>query len=159
MTRQHGLGMSKMRVLTRNNVLRYVQEKGDVSFAELENTFRGFSDPGDEGCAFEIGNNLILWTGMSREAFNLIEGLFLEKAIDFRTSSHLVYLLNGRTLNLPLAKQRKSYKDPRWLPVTICPGEPEVSPGPASPDGKRIRHSLRHQRADQPPGTQKRKPL
>jgi hypothetical protein len=147
----HGLGMSKMRVLTRNNFLRYVQEKGDVSFAELENIFRGFSDLADDGCAFEIGNNLILWTGMSKEAFTLIEGLFLEKAIDFRTSSHLVYLLNGRTLSLPLAKQRKSYKDPRWLPVTICPGEPGITPNSTSTNGRVRRKPPTRQVADQSP--------
>jgi hypothetical protein len=135
--------------------MRYVQEKGDVSFAELENTFSGFSDPTDDGCAFEIGNNLILWTGMSREVFDLIEELFLEKAIDFRTSSHLVYLLNGRTLSLPLAKQRKSYKDPRWLPVTVCPGEPGVTPNASASNGKAVKKSPKRQVTDQSPRRRK----
>jgi hypothetical protein len=147
-----------MRALTRNGFLQYIQEKGDVSFAELENVFRGFTSPGDDGCAFEIGNNLILWTGMSEEAFAMIEGLFLEKAIDFKTSSQLVYLLNGRTLNLPLAKQRKSYKDLRWLPVTICLGEPGINPSAASLNGKTRETSLRYQRAAHPSGRQKHKP-
>jgi hypothetical protein len=147
-----------MKALTRNGFLQYIQEKGDVSFAELENVFRGFTKSGGDGCAFEIGNNLILWAGMSEEGFNLIECLFLEKTIDFRTSSQLVYLLNGRTLNLPLAKQRKSYKDPRWLPVTICLGEPGLHPTAVSSDGSPQEDSLRYQSSAPSSGRQKHKP-
>ena len=101
-------------------ILALIQSRQDVSFAELARDVPGFaaSDPAE---SFELGIDrpgVILWSGMSRPAFNAMRALQTEGRIQARASGVMVYLIDGVTLSLKIAKPGRSYRRCRWLPVT-----------------------------------------
>ena len=89
------------------------KERG-VSFVELQQAV-GPESEGD--MMWEWKGNLIVWAGMSAQ---FIEAL--KKAdISVRPTTAFVYLADGQTLQLPLAKRFQAYKTPHWLPMVINP--------------------------------------
>ena len=101
-------------------ILALIQSRQDVSFAELARDVPGFasSDPAE---SFELGIDrpgVILWSGLSRHAFNAMRALQTEGKIQARASGVLPYLIDGITLSLKVAKPGRSYRRCRWLPVT-----------------------------------------
>ena len=101
-------------------ILALIQSRQDVSFAELARDVPGFtaSDPAE---SFELGIDrpgVILWSGLSRHAFNAMRALQTEGRIQARASGVMVYLIDGVTLSLKIAKPGRSYRRCRWLPVT-----------------------------------------
>ena len=101
-------------------ILALIQSRQDVSFAELARDVPGFaaSDPAE---SFDLGTDktgVILWSGLSRQAFNAMRALQADGRIRARASGVLPYLIDGITLSLKVAKPARSYKRTRWLPVT-----------------------------------------
>ena len=101
-------------------ILELIQSRQDVSFAELSRDLPGFaaSDPAE---SFDLGTDkpgVILWAGLSRPAFNAMRALQTEGRIRARSSGVMVYLIDGVTLSLKVAKPGRSYRRCRWLPVT-----------------------------------------
>lgn len=101
-----------------SEILKMVKEKPGTSFAELA---RIDGVPGDFNIKWEPedGSNIILWSGVSQAAVAAIHQLVKEKLIEIQSSSLLVYLIDGCTLSLPVAKSIRHFKRPRWLPVTF----------------------------------------
>jgi len=92
-----------------------IKKKRDgVSFAELQN-IKGFN--GDRSMRAGEFENLILWNGMSEEAVEAFIELIEDKKIIVHATSPMIYMFDGCTLGLPVAKKAKSYKNPRWYPV------------------------------------------
>ena len=93
-------------------ILAMVTNKGNVSFAELER-IDGFG-----GGPWSIGvpdHNLIMWRGLTREAFDALEEL--RELIHPKPASFLVYMCDGKVPCLPVAKSARRYKKPHWAPV------------------------------------------
>jgi hypothetical protein len=90
-----------------------------VSFAELSQQIEGFR--GDlEMLDSEVSDNRVLWAGLSREAYDAIRVILAEGDFVLRPASLLVYACDGLMLTLPLAKGRRRYKRPHWVPVCFC---------------------------------------
>ncbi len=107
--------------MMKNQILTMLNKRGDwVSFAELCG-IAGFV--GDLGLVFPGYKNLIIWPGLSKDAFEALKELLAEKVIALESTSLLVYMADGRVPNIPLAKSKRNYKKPRWLPMCIRPGE------------------------------------
>ena len=97
---------------------------GGVSFAELRRRMPDFrsEDPPKGFAIGEWDRNVLIWLGMSRAASAAISELVEENKIYFKSTSLLVYFVDGLTLQLPLAKPGiRKYKSQRWLPVAIYP--------------------------------------
>jgi hypothetical protein len=109
----------------KQQILDYVNRNDWVSFAELQTRIDGFKAAPDEP-AMEIGHgafaNIILWQGLSQAAVDALKELTVEGKLHWRTGSPLSYYCDGAALQLPIAKQAKSYSKPRWLPVFYRPG-------------------------------------
>lgn len=101
----------------KNKILNYVTRYRHVSFAELSNNIDGF----DGDFTFSLMENFILWDGMSEEAGLALDDLLKEKKIKIDEATALTYLMDGKSLKLPIAKQCRKYKTPRWLPVVFNP--------------------------------------
>jgi hypothetical protein len=96
------------------------QHRGGVSFVELSQQVEGFS--GD--LALCCGENLVIWPGVSQEAFDALDELRKTRAIHYFPTSVLVYLADGMVPQMPQAKARRKYKTPHWAPAVINPGPP-----------------------------------
>ena len=101
-------------------ILELIRSRQNVSFAELVRDVAGFAaaDPFD---ACELGTDkpgVLLWSGLSRPAFEALRNLETAGRIRAKPCGLMVYLIDGLSLSLPLAKPGKSYRRPRWLPVT-----------------------------------------
>jgi hypothetical protein len=83
---------------------------------------------GDVG--MEIRPNIFVWVGMSPEFFAAIKQLVEERLVKFGPTQPLVYMIDGQTLNMPLAKRppARGYAKPHWLPVTFNATKIVVSP-------------------------------
>ncbi len=96
-------------------ILDYIKRRKHVSYAELSRDIEGF--PGD----YEdiLKQNLILWSGLSLEASIALSELVSENKITISPASPLVYLIDGISPGLPVAKRVQDYKKRHWLPVTF----------------------------------------
>jgi hypothetical protein len=95
-------------------IVSIVAERDHVSFVELIDAC-GPDAIGD--LQLELKPNLVLWVGVSpifEEAFHLAL-----KRIRPYPDTPMVYFMDGRALNLPIAKSIRAFKQPRWLPVTF----------------------------------------
>lgn len=101
----------------KDKILSYVTKYRHVSFAELSIDIDGFN--GD--FTFSLMENYILWDGMSEEAGLALEELLNENKIKVDGASRWTYLMDGKSLRLPIAKQCRKYKTPRWVPVVLNP--------------------------------------
>ena len=99
-------------------ILKMIEERPGCSFAELSRIegFRGDFRMLSDG---EETSNVVLWDGISLEATDAIRELMREGLIQMETAHFLVYLIDGCTLSLPLAKWGRHYKQRRWLPVVF----------------------------------------
>src|SRR5258705_13215248 len=89
---------------------------GAVSFAELSRHVDGFDG---EGVLAVDANNIVLWAEISYEAADAVRQLLAAGDCYAEPASPLVYMLDGFSLNLPLAQRAVAYKTPHWLPVTL----------------------------------------
>jgi hypothetical protein len=69
--------------------------------------------------------NIFLWFNMTEEAVAAMQGLISDGLIHGRSAHILVYLCDGMIPQVPLAKQARAYKEPRWAPTVFSLG-----PGP-----------------------------
>lgn len=97
-------------------ILALVEELGGVSFVDLGRRIEGFN--GDREY-YLADTEIVIWGGMSPEAIESLNALMDEKKIVPKDSNLLVYLIDGQTLRLPLAKGKRKYKTPHWAPIVF----------------------------------------
>ena len=100
-------------------ILEIVVGRGSVSFAELDRV-EGFGG-GDQELIVDGDqlSNVIVWQRLTEAAVDAIAELQREKFIELKGASRLIYLIDGCSLRLPLAKSRRHYKKPRWWPAVL----------------------------------------
>ncbi|HZW75237.1 MAG TPA: hypothetical protein VFF43_16950, partial [Caldimonas sp.] len=87
-----------------------------ISFAELDQ-LDGFC--GDQTLTLDGYPNLVVWTGISRQAVDDLATLLERGECRLGLASPFTYLIDGKALNLPIAKRLIHYKKPRWLRVVL----------------------------------------
>jgi hypothetical protein len=104
----------------KRDCLTWIRTTDYVSFAELERwlSARGVDVAGDH--TLEVAPNVIVWAGVS-ERFCGIFGQMRGHLDLVPCSSIMVYVVDGKMLDLPIAKRppRGGYAKPRWPPVTL----------------------------------------
>jgi hypothetical protein len=100
-------------------VYRYIKENEGTSYAELEYLFDrlGFDWKGELEIYSDVCDNVIFWTGWSKEAIELINDLQRDELISKVPGQPFIYFIDGKALNLPIVKTNRQYKTPHWLPV------------------------------------------
>ncbi len=100
----------------KEEILNLIKKGGGVSFVELER-IKGFSGNLD---MFIGSSNVIFWQNISGAAIDAIQELLNERKIIMHPSVLIVYLHDGKYINLPICKNLKTkYKKPHWLPVVF----------------------------------------
>lgn len=106
-----------------NHILKLIRAKHDVSFVELEKLFTklGYGFRGDASILVNDVklSNIIIWDGWNKEYTNCLINMLANDQIIVKPTSTLVYLIDGCTLELPVAKHIRRYKKPHWLPVVL----------------------------------------
>ncbi len=96
-------------------IMDLIDQYGHQSFAELSLAF-----PEHKGdCQLEIAKNLVIWAGMDETFWGAIEEI--RPQTELKPTHWFVYLMDGRTLSLPLAKRppKNGYKKPHWVTCVI----------------------------------------
>jgi hypothetical protein len=116
------------------DVVALIDRKGGgVSFVEL------MTIPGARGTQdLKVGGqNVLLWANVSPALVTAISDLMIEGRIDLVGAHPVVYVADGTVMNLPLVKTmariKRGYASPHWLPVTIEKGPNWALPSSASP--------------------------
>jgi len=96
--------------------IRAELKRDHVSFAELSRIegFRGSCEIGF------LDRNILIWQSISREAIDIIRRIQVAHEVYLiPASSALIYIIDGVTLNLPIAKRWQHYKTLHWLPTVF----------------------------------------
>jgi hypothetical protein len=107
-----------------SEIFDYIRKKDDVSFAELSRDIPGFK--GEYEISHDKHTNLIVWAGVSVEGVQAINNLLNKGLLFMRATDKLTYFIDGTHLNLPVAKNVRSYKSRRWLPIVLTYKNPEI---------------------------------
>lgn len=94
---------------------------GNATFAELA-ALPGFRAEDDQiPCSYELASNVVIWAGMTDTACEAIVRLRKRRQVTFEPCPILYYYMDGRALDLPLAKRppERGYKKPHWIPVNV----------------------------------------
>jgi hypothetical protein len=103
-------------------IMAYVAAYDWVSFAELSRKLEAHMDVrGDIALEMALMPNVIVWAGMSQEFFAVFKDLLEAKRLHLHPAHVLTYMVDGGTLDLPLAKRPPpdGYKEPHWLPACL----------------------------------------
>lgn len=107
-----------MATLIKEKIFELICEKmGDVSFVELEDSIENFK--GDFMLNLDDFPRIILWSGLSKDAVVSLKELMIEEKIFAEPCSLLVYLIDGKCMDLPIAKRLFNYSKDRWLPIVF----------------------------------------
>lgn len=103
-------------------IVDLLYKRGDgVSFAELSE-IPNFSGDLCLELLDQDRINVCAWHKCSQGAIDLLSDMTREGIIEIRETDPLVYLLDGKRPQLPLAKKRRQYKKLHWLPCVIYKG-------------------------------------
>lgn len=101
-------------------ILAFIKSRGKgVSMVELERGVEGFLDQGSGRCLMLDQQNLTLWVDISENGAAALTNLIKAGKIDPIPCGTFIYAIDGKVLNIPIAKRAKYYKKTRWLPLVF----------------------------------------
>ncbi len=100
------------------DAIREVLQRDHVTFAELSR-IDGFRGDFQMLVNHYRVSNVIIWSGMSKEAVDALETIRQEGEYEMVPTPFLTYLIDGAALDLPLAKSARHYKKPHWSPTVL----------------------------------------
>jgi len=102
-----------------DRLVTFIRERGSgVSFVELE---RQFPDEfrGDGSMSAHGYRNIVLWEPISPDMVEAINVSIGAGLIEMHPTQPMVYFIDGKVFNAPIARKARDYKYPRWLPVAF----------------------------------------
>lgn len=108
----------------RGAVIEYVTATDHVTLAEIQEFLSAYMDvEGETELALGHDPNIVLWAGMSDEFVAFMRQLWGDPALALDGCSPWAYMMDGKSLNLPIAKRppNHGYKEPHWMPVCLRP--------------------------------------
>ncbi|HEY1445663.1 MAG TPA: hypothetical protein VGF51_12255 [Acidimicrobiales bacterium] len=104
-----------------DTLIDYVRRRDHCSFVEILGCLEEQGVPTQGTLSMELGPNVLLWAGLSEEAYDILDDPRCRAAIVPVGASVLVYAFDGGILDLPIAKRppKSGYKKPHWLPVVF----------------------------------------
>lgn len=112
------IGFQRTGVLASDVLGMLAWRGGGVTFVELLKfvpELRGSLPFHDETCP-----PILYWHGLSEDGIAAIRSAVDDGLVQLLPASPLVYVLDGHVSHIPLAAERKSYREIRWLPVTFA---------------------------------------
>lgn len=101
-------------------ILDLIREREQVCMAELSREIPGFEGE----WVWALRTYTVIWPQVSKEAVESMRELLRQESIFAVPCPVSVYLIDGETLALPIAKNpAHHYRSLRWLPVTFSTAE------------------------------------
>ncbi len=122
----------------KNDILKLVDERRFVTFKELSDEVPAFK--GDGALEHAKYPGIILWPRISIDSAAIIQELLDDRTIYLHYTPVLNYITEGYLSSIPLARTARSYKSPRWVPMTISRERPRANK-------KRAKHRRRSRRS------------
>ena len=111
----------------KNSIAGRILKYDCVTFAEMIR-LKGF-EGGDHTLQFSSPDqgfdNIILWAGMSAEGAWAVEQIRKDERFAMEEASPMSYMVDGAVPNFPLAKEKRIYDEPHWLPVCFSVKRPQ----------------------------------
>lgn len=101
-------------------IMNYIREHEAVTFVQLMDDLRTrFTTKGDR--VIELSPNRIAWAGLSECLATALASLVRENVVALDPVDPLIYLVDGASLDLPLANRppKSGYRKPHWVPVVL----------------------------------------
>lgn len=104
----------------KSKIYEYICKNGGVSYVEIERLFEkyGYNFFGTVEACSRLNKNCVFWYGWNEQAFQILSELIHEKKIERTPSEYFVYLVDGKALDMPIAKS-VNLKTPHWLPCVF----------------------------------------
>ncbi|ELD8124359.1 pathogenicity island protein [Staphylococcus pseudintermedius] len=104
----------------KKEILNYIKNHKETSFVEIERIFEEnkFDYKGNGAYTSGDNDNVIFWVGWNERAFDIVSGLKRDGYIEMNICPPMYYLIDGKSLNLPIVKS-KNIKTDHWLPVAF----------------------------------------
>ncbi|ELJ9084608.1 pathogenicity island protein, partial [Staphylococcus pseudintermedius] len=104
----------------KKEILNYIKNHKETSFVEIERIFEEnkFDYKGNGAYTSGDNDNVIFWVGWNERAFDIVAGLKRDGYIEMNICPPMYYLIDGKSLNLPIVKS-KNIKTDHWLPVAF----------------------------------------
>lgn len=105
-------------------VLDYISRNESVSYAELEWLFEqnGYDYKGELMTCSDQNEHVVFWSGWNEKTFDLMGELVKDGLVHRNPVDPLIYLIDGKTLRMPVVRQVIQYKTDHWLPVVFMKG-------------------------------------
>ena len=113
------------------DIAELIQRRKHVSMVEI---MKLAGDEGKGDISLALDYNIVLWGAVSSALADAMDELRQKKLVHPHNVHHLVYLIDGAIMELPIATQppttKNGYKEPHWFPIvfqpgTRCPDDPE----------------------------------
>jgi len=104
-----------------NKIIEYIKTHTETSFVEIEQIFEdnNFNYKGNRSIASSEHNNVIYWEGWNQEAINIISKVMDSGSIMMHTTQVFTYVIDGKGLSIPIAKCKRHYNNPHWIPIAF----------------------------------------
>jgi len=109
-------------------IISLVFELEGVSFVEIENLLSPYVDiEGVMAMCYPGQDNIILWHNINQRFLNIVKEAMNAKdalgnyKIALKPTQPLVYYVDGKVPDFPIAKSIRQYKQEHWLPMTFSP--------------------------------------
>ncbi|ELJ9265810.1 pathogenicity island protein [Staphylococcus pseudintermedius] len=104
----------------KKEILNYIKNHKETSFVEIERIFEEnkFDYKGNGAYTSGENDNVIFLVGWNERAFDIVAGLKRDGYIEMNICPPMYYLIDGKSLNLPIVKS-KNIKTDHWLPVAF----------------------------------------
>lgn len=105
----------------KNKIVKYISNNQGTSFAEIENIFEenDYEYSGNIAFCNSKNTNIVFWSGWKQEAINIVLELLNDKKIEMKPCELLIYLVDGKSLKLPILNKLSDAKELCWLPVSF----------------------------------------
>src|SRR3712207_4402523 len=105
-------------------VIEFVAAGDWVTLAEIEGFLSAYMDEDGDATRFlDYDRNIVLWDGVSEDFARLVTELRDDPALTVDACSPWAYIMDGKSLKLPIAKRppKHGYKKPHEAPVCLRP--------------------------------------
>lgn len=108
----------------KQRVLDYITRNSGTTYAEIERVFNmnGYPFKGNLLSCSNRCENVVLWSGWTKDAFLIISDLLESGLIHREPCRTLLYMIDGKALTFPVVKRFMQYKTPHWLPTVFIAG-------------------------------------
>ncbi|OHQ92727.1 MULTISPECIES: pathogenicity island protein [Staphylococcus] len=103
-----------------SKLIDYIKNNTGTSFVEIEKVFEqnDFDYTGQGAYTSAENNNIVFWYGWNKQAFDVVSELVNEGLIDMKICEPVIYMVDGKELNLPVLKSY-DIDTYHWLPITF----------------------------------------